>query len=271
LKRDPDNMIYRAIRNVPFLQFPNLEPFAALDHAIFTRQGGYSQGTFRSLNVSFGIGDNHFAVRKNRERLASCLESQRLVFVRQVHGQDVLVLKNGESENIEALISDTPQQADALITDITGLSLVIQVADCQPVLLYDPVRSVIANVHSGWRGSVQNIIGSVVKVMEKQFDCLAENLVVGVGPSLGPCCAEFVNYRKELPQAFWKYRNDHNCFDFWAISKKQLTEAGVRDANIRLSRICTRCNMDMFFSYRGANVTGRFAAVIGLKMSNCGP
>jgi len=259
-------MISKTLQNVSILQFPNLEPFAAIRHAIFTRQGGYSAGAFRSLNISFGIGDKRTGVQKNRELIAQCLGSVRSVFIRQVHGKDVLVLKNGESENDAALISETPRQADALITDIAGLSLVIQVADCQPVLLYDPVQSVIANVHSGWRGSVQNIIAGVVTIMKQRFGCQPKNLVVGVGPSLGPCCAEFVNYRKELPESFWKYKIGHNHFDFWAISKNQLIEAGVLKANISLSRICTRCNIDLFYSYRRANITGRFAVVIGLKV-----
>ena len=259
-------MISKAIKNVSFLQFPNLKPFAAIRHAIFTRRGGYSTGAFRSLNISFGIGDKRTGVQKNRELIAQCLGFERSVFIRQVHGKDVLVLKNGELENDAALISETPRQADALITDIAGLSLIIQVADCQPVLLYDPVQSVIANIHSGWRGSVQNIIAGVVKIMERQFGCQAKNLVVGVGPSLGPCCAEFVNYREELPVSFWKYRTGPNHFDFWAISKNQLIEAGVSEANIYLSQICTRCNIDLFYSYRRAKVTGRFAVVIGLKV-----
>ncbi|MDM8544335.1 peptidoglycan editing factor PgeF [Desulfococcaceae bacterium HSG9] len=258
-------MISKEIQNVSFLQFPNFEPFAAIRHAIFTRRGGSSRGAFGSLNISFGVGDKHTDVLKNRKLIARCLESERLVFVQQVHGSDVLILKNGESENDAALISETPQTADALITDIAGLNLVIQVADCQPVLLYEPVRNVIANVHSGWRGSVLNIIADVVKIMERRFGGQAENMIAGVGPSLGPCCAEFVNYRQELPESFWKYRIGQNHFDFQAISKHQLIEAGVLEANISLSRICTRCNLDRFYSYRGEKVTGRFAAVIGLQ------
>lgn len=158
--------------------------------------------------------------------------------------------------------------ADALVTDIAGLHLVIQVADCQPLLLYDPVQNVIANVHSGWRGSVLNIIGSVVEIMAQRFGCQAQNMIAGVGPSLGPCCAEFVNFRKELPESFWKFQTGHNRFDFWEISKNQLIEAGVFETNISLSRICTPCNTNLFYSYRREKVTGRFAAVIGLKIKS---
>ena len=94
---------------------------------------------------------------------------------------------------------------------------------------------------------------------------LTENILAGIGPSLGPCCGEFVNYRKELPEGFWKYGDDANRFDFWAVSRDQLTASGVREKNIHLSRLCTKCRTDLFFSYRGEGTTGRFMAVIGLE------
>jgi copper oxidase (laccase) domain-containing protein len=90
-------------------------------------------------------------------------------------------------------------------------------------------------------------------------------MLAGIGPSLGPCCAEFINYREEIPQVYWRYKDaDHN-FDFWSLSREQLLHAGVPAKNIETSRICTRCRTDEFFSYRAAKTTGRFAAVIGLK------
>ncbi|HUT43902.1 MAG TPA: laccase domain-containing protein, partial [Desulfobacterales bacterium] len=124
---------------------------------------------------------------------------------------------------------------------------------------------VVANVHSGWRGSINNIIGCTLKVMENSFGCRSRDVVAGIGPSLGPCCAEFVNYKKEIPEAFWKYKNDTNHFDFWSISRDQLCEAGVLFENVDLSRMCTKCDSNRFFSFRGEGTTGRFAALIGLK------
>ena len=154
--------------------------------------------------------------------------------------------------------------ADAMVTDIYGRNLVIQVADCQAVLLYEPVRRVIANVHCGWRGSIQNIIGRAIEVMEQRFGCRPSRIQAGIGPSLGPCCAEFDNYRKEIPMEFWRYKGLNAHFDFWSLSRDQMTRAGMTETNIELSGICTRCHTDDFFSYRAAKTTGRFAAVIGL-------
>jgi copper oxidase (laccase) domain-containing protein len=137
--------------------------------------------------------------------------------------------------------------------------------------LYDPVRRVVANVHSGWRGSVADIAGKTVAVMKNGFGCRGGDMVAAIAPSLGPCCAEFVNYRDEIPEHFWTYRDTKNHFDFWSISCDQLTAAGLRPENIHSGGMCTRCGTDYFYSYRGeARNTGRFAAVIGLRPDNAG-
>jgi len=140
----------------------------------------------------------------------------------------------------------------------------VQQADCQAVMLFDPVRKVVANAHSGWRGSVANIIAKTIDLMKRDFNTLPADLYAVISPSLGPCCAEFINYRRELPGHFHAYQVRPNYFDFWAISTDQLKESGVPAENIANSRICTVCD-DRFFSYRRNRMTGRFASVIGLK------
>jgi YfiH family protein len=238
--------------------------FSGIDHAVFARHGGYSQAPFNSLNVSFGLGDDVAAVRQNRRIISECMYRQQLVFANQVHGDQVVVCSSTEQD---AGIGESASafNADAMVTDLPQRALVIQVADCQAVMIYDPKRQVVANVHVGWRGSIQNILARTLSVLEQRFGCQAGHLVVGIGPSLGPCCAEFVNYQSEIPQRFWDYKDKAHHFDFWAISYDQLVEAGVRPENIASSRLCTKCNTDIFFSYRGQGRTGRFAALIGLK------
>jgi hypothetical protein len=153
---------------------------------------------------------------------------------------------------------------DAMVTDRAGKLLVVQVADCQPVLLFDPERRVVANIHSGWRGSIANVAGRTLQVMRERFECSARDVLAGVGPSLGPCCAEFVNYRDEIPRELWGYRRDSVYFDFWAVTRDQLMAAGVPAEHIHTSGMCTKCHTDRFFSYRGERRTGRFPAVIGI-------
>jgi hypothetical protein len=153
---------------------------------------------------------------------------------------------------------------DAIVTDIRKKFLVIQVADCQSVIIYDPLRQVIANAHCGWRGSIKNIIGKTIKVMTGKFGCNPYDMVAGICPSLGPCCAEFINYKKEFPERLWKYKDSANNFNFWSLSTDQLCNAGVLIKNIYSSQICTKCNENLFFSFRKQKTTGRIATVIGL-------
>ena len=280
-------MIVKQKNGVSFLAFPKLSGLSGILHGVFTRKNGKSKGPFQSLNVSFGVGDTDKTVLENRKIISQCFSDNDLVFLDQVHGTRIIVYSKEhlfyrvpdtnecfEDEYSETLSAQTDIsgiesehrfEADAIVTDIPGKLLVIQVADCQSVLIYDPVQKVAANVHSGWRGSINNIIGCTLKVMENSFGCRTRDIVAGIGPSLGPCCAEFVNYKNEIPELFWKYKNDNNYFDFWSISRDQLCEAGVLPENVDLSQMCTKCDLKRFFSYRGEGTTGRFAALIGLK------
>lgn len=257
-------MISVSKNGVSFFQFENLQKYPTIRHGIFTRHCGHSAGDFQSLNVSLDLGDVADHVRKNRNLISRVIEGQDLVFVKQVHGDQVVVLN---SKNIDSYGGNHRAfgSGDALVANVSGKFLTTQLADCQSILLYDPIRHVVANVHSGWRGSIKNILGHTVGVMKKSFKCYSADIVAGIGPSLGPCCAEFVNYRKEIPQIFWRYKSADDYFDFWTLSRDQLTHAGVLKENIETGRTCTKCNTDTFFSYRGEGRTGRFASVIGLN------
>jgi hypothetical protein len=272
---------------VSFLEFPNFARFSGIRHGVFTRNTGKSSGPFQSLNVSFGVGDDDHNVRENRSIISRCMEEKDLVFAEQVHGIRVMTFTKGGKASyvlnvdvsLDGEYSEIPEEkfggfdsdsereliGDALVTNIPKKFLVVQVADCQSILMHDPVRQVVANVHSGWRGSINNIIGRTIKAMEKNFGCISSDVIAGIGPSLGPCCAEFVNYEKEIPKAYWKYKDDMDHFDFWSVSCDQLCEAGVLIENVDISRLCTKCDTDRFFSFRGEGTTGRFAAIIGLK------
>ncbi|MGD8241338.1 MAG: peptidoglycan editing factor PgeF [Desulfobacterales bacterium] len=247
--------------DLPLLRFPHLACQNGLQHAITTREGGVSRPPAQSFNLARKGGDDPAAVDENRRRLARALAPGRLVFLRQVHGNTVLSLKRPPAGEHTSLAG----RGDAFITDQAGLLLTILVADCQAILLFDPRQRVVANVHSGWRGSIANVIGATVKAMVRDFGCRPNDLLAGVGPSLGPCCAEFINYRKEIPEAFWYRRVSKHHFDFWGISHDQLTAAGLAGEHITLSRICTRCASQRFFSYRAGHEVGRFAAVIGMR------
>lgn len=242
-------------------EFPNLAHYPNLCHGIFTRISGFSNPPFSGLNVGLEIGDRIDHVHRNRACIAACLKTAPHAYARQVHGTGVLTFR----QNTTPSSGLHHPEGDAMITDIPGKILAVKTADCQPILLFDPARQVVANIHCGWRGSIQNIIQHTLEKMNADFNSHPADIIAGIGPSLGPCCSEFIHYRKEIPEMYWKYKIRENHFDFWAISRDQLTNAGVHSENIHISSICTSCNTDLFFSYRKEGVTGRFASVIGLK------
>ena len=234
----------------------------SIPHAMLCRCGGVSSNSFATLNLNFGVSDDSDNVKVNRQRLKQCLGIDYLVSAVQVHGDQVVI--------VEDIKQDTEfAEADGLITSEPGVGLLIQQADCQAVLLHDPVQKVIAAVHNGWRGSTLNIIAKTVAAMEGYYGVNPKNLKAVISPSLGPCCAEFINFQQELPKSFHARQVTPCHFDFWAISRDQLKEAGLKDTNIETAGICTVCSKD-FFSYRravrqGSGVTGRNGSVIALS------
>lgn len=234
-------------------------------YRMFNRHGGVSGGLYASLNVGDRVGDEAEAIQENREKIKKKLVVSRLLSAKQVHGTDIFCLT-------EPLVEDKEvDDFDALITDLSGVGLMIQQADCQAVLLFDPIREVIAAVHCGWRGSVQGILEKVVAVMVKNYGTAPADLQAIISPSLGPCCAEFVNFRQELPPNFQRFMVGENYFDFWKISRDQLMSVGMLVENIGTTEICTCCSDD-YFSYRRASrlaegITGRNCSVIALDKS----
>jgi YfiH family protein len=232
-------------------------------HGFFNRSGGASLGPHDSLNVGLHVGDNHRSVHENRKRIKNRLDCKNLISAKQVHGTRIFCLTE------EAHADEEIPEYDALITNRSGVGLMIQHADCQPVLLFDPVHRVVGGVHSGWRGSVQNILGHVISEFASRFSCNPRDIKAAIGPSLGPCCAEFINYRTELPENFLQFMSSQNHFNFWQISRHQLLDAGLLPENIDCVNICTCCNRN-YFSYRRAvrengGITGRLCSVIALS------
>ncbi len=227
-----------------------------LGHGIFHRLGGVSPVPWDSLNVGLAVGDDANLVAENRQRIRRTFSFSALVAAHQVHGDQVAVVKEDPGVDINGV--------DALVSEVRGIGLMIQQADCQAVLLYDPSRPAVGIAHSGWRGSVANIIGKTVAVMGAEFGSDPAGMLAAVSPSLGPCCGEFVNHRKELPEACQAFQVRPNHFDFWAISRYQLEEAGILAERISIAGLCTVCD-SRFFSYRREKNTGRNASVIGLR------
>ncbi|MCF6246885.1 MAG: peptidoglycan editing factor PgeF [Desulfobacula sp.] len=251
---------------IKIYEFDHFKNSTGIVHCVFTRSGGTSIQPFNSLNIGKNCGDETRAVAENRKRIIGKMGMKPLVFLNQVHGDEIKVLKKDDTDfavNFEP--GKDSYTADAIVSDMKGIFLVIQVADCQAVMLYDTRKQVIANIHCGWRGSINNIIGKCVTKMVDSFGCRPDDILAGISPSLGPCCAEFVNYKDEIPQKIWKYKTgDKNHFDFWKLSVDQLIEKGVKIEHIENMNLCTKCHTKEFYSYRAKKNTGRFACVISM-------
>jgi YfiH family protein len=155
-------------------------------------------------------------------------------------------------------------KGDALITLCPGVGLMINHADCQAAIIYDPIHHAIANVHSGWRGSIQDIYAETIQMMQHIYHSKPQDLLVGISPSLGPDDAQFVKYREELPETFWEFQKTLYYFDFWAISTMQLTRCGVLPHHIEVAGISTYSHPEDYFSYR-RGAAGRHGTIVALN------
>lgn len=238
-----------------WLQFDLLLQFPKLRHGVFSRLGGASEGCMSALNVSWDVGDSEENVSINRSKIAQALELPGLIAAKQVHGVAVWEVRGCE---------EVSREADALTTRLPGIGIMIQHADCQAALVYDPVNHAAGGFHCGWRGSVGNIYQAGISFMQKTYRSDPRNLHVAIGPSLGPRHAEFIEYRKELPKWFWNYQVAPLYFDFWEISRHQLIECGILPHHIQIAEVCTYSHPELFFSYRRDKATGRNGSIIGL-------
>lgn len=244
-------------RKLEWLEFDLLEPYPHVIHGVFLRHGGTSEGHFATLNLGEAIGDHADSVKVNREIVRKALELPKIIYAHQAHGVQV--------HRVTAKGGDKIPTADALFTTERNIGLAVTHADCQAVVLYDPVHEAVALVHAGWRGNAQNIFARIVEAMYRDIGTQPQNLIACISPSLGPDHAEYKNYKQEFPQDLWTFQVKPNYFDFWAITKKQLNGCGIPDKNIEITSICTHCNPNDYYSYRRDKHTGRHATVVALK------
>ncbi len=224
--------------------------------AFSTRNGGVSPPPL-GMNLSFMVGDDPLNVRKNREIFFGSLgiPSGRIAIPGQVHGTTVRR-------------ADAPGEyplADALISSKQGLFLCISVADCVPVLLFDPLGNAVAAVHAGWRGTASAIAAAAVRAMHAEFGTLPAGLMASIGPSASECCYSVgAEVASRFPPEFVREEGGKSFVDLKGANRSQLLDAGLRPGNVELSPYCTIGDSLLFHSYRrdGAK-SGRMMGVIG--------
>lgn len=221
-----------------------------------------------------GIVENE-TVLKNRKLIADQLgfSNDSYVFASQVHGNEVAIVKEVDRGRGAFDRSSYLPDVDAMITNIPGICLVTQAADCVPILFFDPVNNAIGVAHAGWKGTIVKIAAETVYAMQKEFGSKPNEIKVGIGPSIGPCCYEVGDEVVELVHKSFISVEDiiienksysRSVFNLWEANKRALIETGINPANIEIAEMCTKCDNNIFFSARAGD-KGRFGAGILIK------
>lgn len=234
---------------ITYYSSPNLESFPGLVHAFLGRTGGVSTGHLASLNMGRREDDTPENLKENRRRVADAfgMDVERIFTVSQVHSDRIVTIDNPDVRPEEV----KSQEADAIITNVKGISIGILTADCVPVLLYDHKRGVMAAVHAGWRGTAMKISKKCVKEMQERFGTDPKDIATAIGPAIGLCCYKVNDDVVMAVGNIDKVTRPcefHWCLDLPKANLLHLEEAGVKD--IDLSSICTSCRTDLFFSHR---------------------
>lgn len=227
-------------------------------HGFSTMAGG---GAPFYNNLSKHVGDDIENVMANRRKffgeLGIDINTGEFCHANQVHSAHVTIV------NEAGLFPKT----DALVTNKRGLNLVISVADCLPVMIYDKVNGVIANVHSGWRGTKHGIVTNTLGVMKSEFGCRGEDMLVFAGPGIS--CEKFevgAEVAEMFEEKYVKMKEGKYFVDIKSVIIDQLLGDGVLEKNIECSELCTYTSSGYLHSYRrDGSRSGRMFAVIGMK------
>ena len=247
-------MFFEKNGNLFIGRFASLFRSTDVFHGVSTRKGGVSSTPYETLNLGRRTDDAPAHVEENRRRFyrAMTVSSRRIAIPQQVHGDAIAYVSH----------PGTFPETDALVTDVSGIALVVQVADCLPIFLYDSRQRAVGLVHAGWKGMTRFIVRKAVEEMVRCFHTHPQYLHVYFGPSIGPCCYEV---QDDVASHFSRKYVPDGKLNLWACAEDQLIEAGVQKEKIETSKLCTVCLSDWFFSHRvSGGKAGRMMAVFGL-------
>ena len=285
---------------------PGWESFEWLRAGFSTRQNGastvYSDDDAGELNLGWTQADDEANVAENRARFVKAVAGKapmELVTVRQTHTPIVRLIER-EHGALSTATGRAALRGDALMTDLRGLLLGIQTADCVPVLLADTKTHAVAAFHAGWRGTLARIVERGVGSMQLRYGSKPKDLVAAIGPAIGACCysvGEEVRFefesqfaysgalfsevydsdpiREKYPLLFLTARAPGHSnigpqihLDLQEANRRQLLDAGLSEKRISVVAECTACSRVKgklkYFSHRGEHgFTGRMLSVIG--------
>lgn len=255
---------HRAENGVVYLTFPGLERTGVVRHLFSTREGGASEGIYKSMNLSYTRGDKKEAVDENFRRIAECMACgvEDMVCSDQTH-TDHIRLVTADDRGKGVIKPKDYRDVDGLITQEKGIVLCTFFADCVPLFFVDPVKKAIGLSHSGWKGTVKKIGKKTVEAMGKAFGTDPKDVHAAIGPSICQDCYEVSEdvidaFRNAFPERLWEslfYPTKPGKYqlDLWEVNRQIMLEAGIPEMQIEVTDLCTCCNPDFLFSHRASH------------------
>ncbi|WP_199426002.1 peptidoglycan editing factor PgeF [Thermaerobacillus caldiproteolyticus] len=242
-----------------------------------TKHGGISDEPFATFNLGLHVSDVVSSVRHNRQTLANLLQFPLELWVCCEQTHDSRIEKVTKSDGGKGVVDYHSAIAgtDGLYTDEAGVLLTLCFADCVPLYFIAPKQNMIGLAHAGWKGTVKNIAGKMVRLWNEREHIPFDDIYVAIGPSIGSCCYIVDDRVIHLVNNVLGETNSvpyrlisvgQYALDLKELNKVLLIKAGIREEQIYLSHYCTSCTDHLFFSHRRDNgKTGRMMAFIGRR------
>ena len=263
-KYDSDEITHIVNGDLEYIQFKVLNKYN-VKHGITLRRGGVSTGEYESLNFRTLGNDKVENVLKNLNIIKDELELGDICKGRQDHTDRVIVIdENNKNEYLFEKLSE--DKVDGYVVSTPNIATLITTADCNSLIIYDPKRNVIANVHAGWKGVINKIYINAINIMKEKYNSNEKDIIVCIGPSIRKCC--FTSKEESFKEKFtsvFNYSNEYLSYednetfhiDLINILKHELENIGILRENIHVADICTRCNSEDFYSYRAATQSNK--------------
>lgn len=265
---------YEAAGGIGLFHAPILTNQKGLSHGFTARTGGVSEGSFSSLNLTYGKHDPHENVRENFRRfcLGAGLEYENMVIVSYEHGTNVVkVTKADRGRGLDPHKTPLPK-CDGLITNEKNVVLVTSHADCGAYFVFDPKKRAIGLAHAGWKGTLGRIGARVIEKMCSEYGCEPKDMLVSTGPCI---CVDHYEVDEALAKQFADEFKTDECIkpgrpgkaqlDINVAAAVQFLEAGIKKENLNIMDCCTYEHEELLFSHRRDNgVTGDMAAYMEL-------
>ena len=270
-----ENVIHKKEEGVEYLQFRRLLEYKDnITHAVTVGKNNDFRIPFYKSTQN-KLTDEQIEKNKNSyKKICKVIgiEYNDIVKTNQVHKDIIKKVNDKVNKNEPDFFEEIYEGTDGLVTNKKNLAICTTNADCIVLMMYDTKKNVIANVHSGWRGTIQKVSAKTIEKMEQIYGCNPKNIICCISPSIRKCHFEvdedvknmFENSFKDISKFASKENKWH--IDTVKINIEILKEKGLKEENIIDSKICTVCNSNLIHSYRGSNKhNGLEMGIIELK------